>query len=300
MGLRRRLHPRPLRTRNRDDEELRLPPRSPGTDWANGGTWVSAIAADGDGILVARNQVPFLVRLGPALTVTNTIDIPSSFAGATGLAVSGDHLFMTEGAINQIVARFSLAGVLEERFPSSADRLTPFGDGVVARHDLTPGSGASEILDADGSVVDVVAPPFTFPLIDTTVTNPLGVEVPIQDSRGSHVARGQRAGNELVSRAKRARLARVRCKPLAARGPLPGLELRLEERRPVGDDLRQVHLVLGVVRLEIAGLAGARGASSRPVIGAMKKSCRPNWNRTCAGDSPPACSIGSSGRIARR
>jgi len=155
-----------------------FPLEVPGTDWANGGTWVSAIAADGDGILVARSQVPFIVRLGPALTVTKTIDIPSSFAGATGLAVSGDHLFMTEGTMNQHVARFSLAGVLERRFPLSADRLTPLGDGVVARHDLTPGSGASEILDADGSIVDVIAPPFTFPQFDTTVTNPRGVEVP--------------------------------------------------------------------------------------------------------------------------
>ncbi|HET9522321.1 MAG TPA: hypothetical protein VFO73_14830 [Candidatus Limnocylindrales bacterium] len=155
-----------------------FPLEVPGTDWANGGTWISAIAADGDGTLVARNQVPFLVRLGPATTVTKTIDIPSSFAGATGLAISGDHLFMTEGAMNQNVARLSLAGVLEERFSSLADRLTPFGDGVIARHDLTEGSGAREILDDDGSVVDVVAPPFSFPMIETTVTNPLGVEVP--------------------------------------------------------------------------------------------------------------------------
>jgi len=97
----------------------------PGTDWANGGTWVSAIAADGDGVLVARNGVPTLTRLGPSLAVTATIALPSGFAGATGLAVAGGHLFLTAGGPAAAIARLSMDGRLEARFVTTADRLTP-------------------------------------------------------------------------------------------------------------------------------------------------------------------------------
>jgi hypothetical protein len=151
----------------------------PGVETRNDGTWVSAIAADGDGVLVARNLVPALVRLGPSLTITKTIALPSGFAGATGLAVAGGHLFVTAGGPAGDVARLSLEGHLEARFSVSADRLSPHGDDVVATYNLSHAATMAQILAADGSAIAQVVPPFSFPPIHTTVANPLGVEVPV-------------------------------------------------------------------------------------------------------------------------
>jgi hypothetical protein len=151
----------------------------PGVDWANGGTWVSTIAADGDGVLVARSLVPFLVRLGSAATITKTIDLPPGFTGATGLAVADGHLFMTAGGPAAAIARLSLDAHLEARFAVNADRLSPRGDGVVATYNLSHADPTAQILAADGSVTGTIAPPFTFPPIHTTVHSPLGAEVPV-------------------------------------------------------------------------------------------------------------------------
>ena len=151
----------------------------PGVDTRNDGTWVSAIAADGDGVLVARNLVSFLVRLGPSLTITKTIDLPSGFSGPTGLAIAGGHLFVSGEAPDAAVARLSLDGHLEARFSVDAERLSPLGDGVIATHDFSPKGRTGQVLAADGSVIGTVLPPFTLPPIHTTVFNPVGVEVPV-------------------------------------------------------------------------------------------------------------------------
>lgn len=155
-----------------------FPLEVPGVDWADGGTWVSAIAADGDGVLVARDRVPYLERLGPDLTVTERIDLPDGFAGATGLAASVDHLFITADG-SGAVARFSRDGRVEATFSSVADRLERHGSGVIARHDWSRGVGDGEILDVDGSTIGRVAPPFTLPPGHGTVTSPLGQDVPV-------------------------------------------------------------------------------------------------------------------------
>ena len=150
----------------------------PGVDTRNDGTWVSAIAADGDGVLVARNLVSFLVRLGPSLAITKTIDLPPGITGPTGLAIAGGHLFISGEAPDAAVARLSLDGRLEVRFSVDADRLAPQGDGVIATHNLSPTDRSGQVLAADGSVIRTIAPPFTFPPIHITVTSPFGVEVP--------------------------------------------------------------------------------------------------------------------------
>jgi hypothetical protein len=149
----------------------------PGVDTRNDGTWVSAIAADRDGVLVARNLVPFLVRLGPSLSITKTIDLPTGIAGPTGLAIAGGHLFISGEAPDAAVVRLSLEGDLEERFSVAARRLSPMGDGVIAT-DFSPTDRTRQVLAADGSVIRTVPPPFTFPPIHITVTSPLGEEIP--------------------------------------------------------------------------------------------------------------------------
>jgi len=149
----------------------------PGVDTRNDGTWVSAIAADGDGVLVARNLVSFLVRLGPSLAITKTIELPTGIAGPTGLAIAGGHVFISGEVPDAAVVRLSLDGNLEARFSVSAGRLSPMGDGVIAT-DLSGTDRTGQVLAADGSVIRTVSPPFTFPPIHITVTNPLGEEVP--------------------------------------------------------------------------------------------------------------------------
>jgi hypothetical protein len=156
-----------------------FPLKVPGVDWANGGTWVSAIASDGDGILVARNQVPDLVRLSPELKITKKVDIPREFAGATGLAALGNHLFITEGRSGPDgnVVRLSRDGVVEIRFSATAERLRPTTEGILATHDITERPLDNEVLSVDGRVVRTIPPPFTLPAIRIVVTNPLGQPV---------------------------------------------------------------------------------------------------------------------------
>lgn len=50
------------------------------------GTWISAILPDGDGALIARNNVPYLTRLGPDLSVTRGAAVDEAHAGAADLA----------------------------------------------------------------------------------------------------------------------------------------------------------------------------------------------------------------------
>jgi len=152
---------------------IEFPLEIPGTDWANGGTWISAIAADGDGVLVARSQVPYLVRVGPSMTVTATIDLPTGFEEATGLALVEDHIFITKRS-NGTVARLSLDGGLEEHFAVTADRLAPFGDGVVATYFWTGPHGAARALGPNGSVLATIPPPFSLPPVRMTIRGPTG------------------------------------------------------------------------------------------------------------------------------
>ena len=154
-----------------------FPRKVPGIDTTNDGPWVSTIAADGDGVLVARNLVSFLVRLGPSLSITKTIDLPMGIAGPTGLAIAGGHLFISGEAPDAAVLRLSLDGNFEARFAVSADRLSPMGDGVIATN-LSPTDRTGQVLAADGSVIRTVLPPFTFAPIHIIVTSPLGEQVP--------------------------------------------------------------------------------------------------------------------------
>jgi hypothetical protein len=50
------------------------------------GTWVSGIAPDGGGALIARNHVPFLTRLSSDLQLVGQIPLPDGFDGARDVA----------------------------------------------------------------------------------------------------------------------------------------------------------------------------------------------------------------------
>ncbi|HEX6140234.1 MAG TPA: hypothetical protein VF013_07225 [Candidatus Limnocylindria bacterium] len=54
------------------------------------GTWISAIAPDGIGILVARNNVPYLLELDAQLKEVGRRPIPDEYAGAQDLALAAD------------------------------------------------------------------------------------------------------------------------------------------------------------------------------------------------------------------
>jgi hypothetical protein len=54
------------------------------------GTWVSAMAVDGDDVLVARMNVPYLTRVSQHMAVVGTIPLPDGFDGARDLATLSD------------------------------------------------------------------------------------------------------------------------------------------------------------------------------------------------------------------
>src|SRR5207245_2398930 len=74
---------------------LHLALKVPGTNWQNGGTWISAIAPDGVDVVIARRNVPYLTRVNGSMRVGGTIPLPAPFAGSDGLALSGPDLFVT-------------------------------------------------------------------------------------------------------------------------------------------------------------------------------------------------------------
>ena len=57
-----------------------------------GGTWLSAIAADGDGVLVARQGAHVLTRINETMGDASTINLPGKWTDIRGIAVLGDRI----------------------------------------------------------------------------------------------------------------------------------------------------------------------------------------------------------------
>jgi hypothetical protein len=70
--------------------------------YAPGGRWLSAIAADGDGVLVTRNGDPAVYRVDESLAVTKMFALPSRWIGTAGIAVLGNRILV--GGDNGIAA----------------------------------------------------------------------------------------------------------------------------------------------------------------------------------------------------
>lgn len=100
-------------------------------DVIGGGSAITAFALDGSDALVARNNVPYLTRLGPTLTETATIPLPAGYTGATDLAVTADHnIYVDVWESMGGVGILSPAGAALSFEPGNGERLAVI-DGQV-------------------------------------------------------------------------------------------------------------------------------------------------------------------------
>ncbi|MGD0122685.1 MAG: hypothetical protein ABSC46_09015 [Candidatus Limnocylindrales bacterium] len=73
--------------------QLKTFPESDATKvYGDGGQWLSAIAADGNGVLIARNGESALTRIDESLANAGTIALPATWTGVRGIAVLGDRI----------------------------------------------------------------------------------------------------------------------------------------------------------------------------------------------------------------
>ncbi len=122
-----------------------------------GGVWVSAIAADGDGVWIARESLPYLTRIDASLHEVAKIPLPNSYAGSTEVAVVGDRVVV--GGIPDNFAVFSRQGEQVATVPIQR-WLTVQGPPRLLRRRPGPGGGGREqeldVFDASGKIVSTV------------------------------------------------------------------------------------------------------------------------------------------------
>jgi len=138
-----------------------------------GGVWVSAIAADGDGVLIARESLPYLTRIDANLHQVGTIELPNSYVGATELAVVGDDVAV--GGRPDNFALFSRQGEQVATVPvqrwvavEGPPRLLAAGPGQAAAVAEVVADGVLDVFDATGKIVSTV------PLALDLPTGPFG------------------------------------------------------------------------------------------------------------------------------
>lgn len=100
------------------------------------GTWISAIAPYGDGVLVARNNVATFVAYDAALQTVTSIPIPAEYAGARDLIASTEGIVAIGGQRElDRLAIFSAGGELLRETRGIAgvpeSRLSVLGPGAV-------------------------------------------------------------------------------------------------------------------------------------------------------------------------
>ncbi len=132
--------------------------KEPGVHWQDGGTWVSAILPYGNGVLVARNRVPWLTRYDIRMRVVGTIPLPNGYAGPQELARAGSRLVI---AGQSGIGLFDLHGQLVQRLPNERwgeewlDGVTRFFVDDLRRAAIWQ-VGDLALLDANGTVVTTV------------------------------------------------------------------------------------------------------------------------------------------------
>jgi hypothetical protein len=124
----------------------------------DGGHWISAIAADGNGVLVARNGDASLVRVNEALGDAGTITLPSDWTGTKGLAVLGDLILAGGtgglGVFDRTGARLAETGVAVQY-----RSLRPMGANRAVVLPTTIGETKATEVDDRGAAIGTIALP---------------------------------------------------------------------------------------------------------------------------------------------
>ena len=129
-----------------------------------GGVYISAIAADGDGVLIARESLPYITRIDSGLHEVAKIQLPNSYVSSTELAVVGDDVAV--GGTPDNFAIFSRQGQQVATVPiqrwlavQGPPRLLAAGVGQAA----AAGNKELDVFDATGKIVSTVPLPLDLP-----------------------------------------------------------------------------------------------------------------------------------------
>jgi hypothetical protein len=126
--------------------------------YLDGGHWLSAIAADGDGVLVARNGESTLTRIDESLADAGTIALPSNWTGVRGISVLGDRILA--GGVSGLGV-FDRTGVQLGQASVSVQfaSLRPMGSDRAAVIPTKIGDSAATVVDQSGAVIGTVVIP---------------------------------------------------------------------------------------------------------------------------------------------
>jgi hypothetical protein len=126
-----------------------------------GGVYITAIAADGDGVLIARESLPYLTRIDAGLHEVAKIQLPNSYAGSNELAVVGDRVAV--GGRPDNFALFSRGGEQVATLPvqrwvavQGPPRLLAAGPSQAAAVAEVVADGVLDVFDATGKIVSTV------------------------------------------------------------------------------------------------------------------------------------------------
>jgi hypothetical protein len=130
-----------------------------------GGVYITAIAADGDGVWIARSSLPYLTRIDAGLHEVAKVQLPINYAGTNEVAAVGDLLAV--GGAPDNFALFTREGQQVAPLPIQRggvglgpSRLLAAGPGRAA----AVGNGQLDVFDATGRIVGTVPLKLDLPL----------------------------------------------------------------------------------------------------------------------------------------
>jgi len=160
------------------EQTLKFSPQDPGAlpnalDPGNPvpGTWISAIAFQAADAVVARNNVPFLMRVTAEMNVAGTVALPPGYDGAYDIAVEQDGtIYATRDWANSPSAVMIISpGGSNSQSTAIAGRLDQTSGGVLA----SGGLGLGDWLAVHGAVTPIIANGASSPM-NISVADPRG------------------------------------------------------------------------------------------------------------------------------
>jgi DNA-binding beta-propeller fold protein YncE len=154
-------------------------------------TWMSAISPDGDGVIVARNNVPHLERYDSKLKLSAKIAIPVAYAGAWDLVAQDESFLLQQSLLSPtvMIGRLSRDGRVMGEAPAQGRRILVVG-GQLWVVGVGPGTAI------DGQTMKVTPPPL--PVVPVAARG-AGDEVVAYDAATNHLVRYR--GGHMVAEA---------------------------------------------------------------------------------------------------
>jgi hypothetical protein len=121
----------------------------------DGGSWLSAIAEDGDGVLVARNGDQSLTRVNESLADAGTITLPDQWTDIRGIAVV-DNRVLAGGPAG--LGSFDRTGIQMATSPTrlTYSSLRPIASDRAAILPVSIGQGTAVVLDVSAAQIGTI------------------------------------------------------------------------------------------------------------------------------------------------